>query len=228
MAETEGEALIAEQIAYYRARAPEYDETFSGAHDRALVAALDAFAPSGSVLELAAGTGAWTASVLRHPVSRLLALDASPEMLELHARRIGDARVERRVVNLFEWEPDETFDVVTFAFWLSHVPPARLAEFWARVGRALRPGGRVLFVDQERRGMTFETPSGDPDYPTVDRTLLDGRVMRAIKVYHPPERLAAALRELGWDGSVRGAGDGFLVGEARPAGWANAATRARR
>ncbi len=217
MAKSDGDALIAEQIAYYRARAPEYDATFRGAHDPALVAALDTFAPSGSVLELAAGTGAWTESVLRHPVSRLVALDASPEMLGLHARRIDDRRVERRVVDLFEWEPDETFGVVTFAFWLSHVPPARLADFWDRIRRALMPGGRVLFVDQQRRGMTFEVPSGDPDYPTVDRTLLDGRVMRAIKVYHRPQPLESTLRELGWEGSVRRAGDGFLVGVARRA-----------
>ncbi len=216
MADTNGDALIAEQIAYYRARAPEYDETFRGAHDPALVAALDAFAPSGSVLELAAGTGAWTESVLQHPVTRLTALDASPEMLELHARRIRDPRVERRVVDLFAWEPDERHDVVSFAFWLSHVPPARFDGFWARVERALAPGGRVLFVDQERRGMTFETPSNDPDYPTVDRTLLDGRVMRAIKIYYRPEVLEQRLRAVGWDARVRAAGDGFFAGEARP------------
>lgn len=218
MVKTDGDALIAEQIAYYRARASEYDVTFRGAHEPPLVAALDAFAPSGSVLELAAGTGAWTESVLRHPVSRLVALDASPEMLGLHARRIEDQRVERRVVNLFEWEPDEGFDVVTFAFWLSHVPPARLVDFWDRVGRALRPGGRVLFVDQERRGMTVEVPSSDPDYPTVDRALLDGRIMRAIKVYHRPHTLERRLHELGWEASVRRAGDGFLVGVAHRAG----------
>lgn len=218
MVKSDGDALIAEQIAYYRARAPEYDATFRGAHDPPLVAALDAFAPSGSVLELAAGTGAWTESVLRHPVSRLVALDASPEMLALHVRRVDDRRVERRVVNLFEWEPDERFDVVTFAFWLSHVPPARLAEFWDKVGRALHPTGRVLFVDQERRGMTIEVPSADPDYPTVDRTLLDGRVMRAIKVYHRPQPLEGTLRKLGWEASVRRAGDGFLVGAARRPG----------
>jgi demethylmenaquinone methyltransferase/2-methoxy-6-polyprenyl-1,4-benzoquinol methylase len=151
-------------------------------------------------------------------VSRLVALDASPEMLELHARRVEDRRVERRVVNLFDWEPDETFDVVTFAFWLSHVPPARLAEFWGKVGRALMPGGRVLFVDQDRRGMTFEVPSADPDYPTVDRTLGDGRVMRAIKVYHRPLALEKWLRARRWDATVRPAGDGFLVGVASLAG----------
>lgn len=214
MVKSDGDALIAEQIAYYRARAPEYDATFRGAHEPPLVAALDAFAPAGSVLELAAGTGAWTGSVLRHPVSRLVAVDASPEMLDLHAGHIDDPRVERRVVDLFAWEPDEMFDVVTFAFWLSHVPPARLPEFWGKVGRALRPGGRVLFVDQDRRGMTFEAPSPDPDYPTVERTLTDGRVMRAIKVYHPAHKLGELLRELGWEAAVRPVGDGFLVGVA--------------
>lgn len=217
MTSVDGDALIDEQIAYYGARAGEYDATFRGSHDPELVRALDAFAPSGSVLELAAGTGAWTESVLRHPVSRLVALDASPQMLERHARRIDDPRLERQIVDLFTWEPTETFDVVTFAFWLSHVPPARFSDFWARVGRALTPGGRVLFVDQDRRGMTFEAPSSDPDYPTVERTLLDGRVMRAIKIYHRPDHLEKALRTLGWEISVREAGSGFLVGEGRSA-----------
>ena len=66
--------------------------------------------------------------------------------------------------------------------------------------------------------MTLEVPSRDPDYPTVDRTLLDGRVMRAIKVYHRPQPLGAMLREIGWEASVRRAGDGFLVGVVSPAG----------
>ncbi len=219
MTQRDGEALIAEQMAYYRARAPEYDETFGGSHDPVVIGALDAFQPAGTVLELAGGTGAWTESIVRHPaVTRIVVLDASPEMLELHARRVDDSRVERRVTDLFSWEPDERFDLVTFAFWISHVPPARFAEFWSRVESALKPGGRVLFVDEDRRGMTFETPDRDPEYPSVERTLLDGRVMRAIKIYHRADELAALMGDLGWEASVREAGTGFLVGEARPAG----------
>lgn len=67
--------LLAEQIAYYRARAPRYDEWWRrcGAYDRgpelaaewdrqlALVeVALATFSVSGHVLELAGGTGWWT------------------------------------------------------------------------------------------------------------------------------------------------------------------------
>ena len=53
------DALVAEQTAYYRARAGEYDKTsaYDAVSRAALVAALEAFAPYGRVLELACGTG---------------------------------------------------------------------------------------------------------------------------------------------------------------------------
>src|SRR5579884_3468249 len=89
--------LLQQQIAYYRARAGEYDEWFlrQGRYDRGpglnarwfaevdeVRRALDAFAPAGSVLELAAGTGLWTEQLARH-AARLTAVDSSPEALAL-------------------------------------------------------------------------------------------------------------------------------------------------
>jgi demethylmenaquinone methyltransferase/2-methoxy-6-polyprenyl-1,4-benzoquinol methylase len=212
----DGDALIADQIAYYRVRAPEYNQTFSGSHDPELIAALDAFAPRGRVLELAAGTGAWTEAVLRHPIESLLAVDAAPEMLVYHERRIGDPRVTRLVADLFAWQPPDRYDVVTFAFWLSHVPPALFASFWGRVRVALAPGGRVFFVDQDRRGMGAEQPTGTPEWPTVERPVPGGGSMTAIKVYYRAAELGERLRAIGWDATVHEGGDQFLVGEARP------------
>ena len=59
--------LIEEQIAYYRARAAEYDATSPSPEGDPFVDgatatrdALRAFAPRGRVIELAAGTGQWT------------------------------------------------------------------------------------------------------------------------------------------------------------------------
>ena len=172
--------------------------------------------PRGRVLELACGSGAWTESLVTQPIESILAIDAAPEMLELHRQRISDPRVERQQADLFRWQPSATYDFVTFAFWLSHVPPARFDTFWAAVRRAVAPGGRAFFVDQDERGLAFEQPSEDMDYPIVERSLQDGRVMRAIKVYHHPAELQARLRALGWTVHVEAARGGVFWGEATP------------
>ena len=211
-----GERAIADQIAYYRARAPEYDEEFAAAHDPALVAALDDAAPRGRVLELACGTGAWTESLVTHPVESILAVDAAPEMLELHARRIHDPRVVRLQADLFRWKPPDRYDFVTFAFWLSHVPPARFEAFWRMVAGALDEGGRAFFVDQDDHGLEFENPSDDADYPTVERQLQSGAKMTAIKIYHRPAELQASLAALGWQSRVEAVPGGLFWGVATP------------
>src|SRR5436305_1940251 len=81
------EGLLAEQLSYYRAVAPEYDEAAQrdvSEIDRAeLEAALERFGPSGDVLELAGGTGHWTVSLTRY-ANRLTVLDASEETLAVN------------------------------------------------------------------------------------------------------------------------------------------------
>ncbi len=109
------DAILREQIAYYRARASEYDEWFlrQGRYDRgveenarwfaeaaqvadlleaSLRATQAADPPAGlNILELASGTGIWTERLLRH-AARLTIVDSSPEMLALTQERI--ARVQ--------------------------------------------------------------------------------------------------------------------------------------
>lgn len=211
-----GDRVIADQIAYYRARAPEYDETFRGSHDSHLVAALARIRPSGDVLELACGTGAWTEALIRHPARAIHCVDAAPEMLAFHERRIRDERVTRETADLFTWTPERRYDLVTFAFWLSHVPPARFEAFWRTVERSVAPRGEVFFVDEDERGLAFEHPDPDEDYPTVERQLRDGRTMKAIKVYHRASALRDRLRRLGWEATVTAVGERFLWGRAIP------------
>ena len=223
--------ILAEQLAYYRARAGEYDEWFlrQGRYDRGeehrrqwfdevatVEAALAEAGPKGDVLELACGTGIWT-RWLAERATRVTALDGSAEVLAINASRMPRKNVTFVEADLFEWEPSATYDFVFFGFWLSHVPAERFDAFWAMVGRALRPSGTAFFVD------SLATPQGtSPDQRiddggTVERRLNDGRTFRIVKIFYEPAGLAVRLAARGWAPSVRATSTFFVYGTARRA-----------
>jgi demethylmenaquinone methyltransferase/2-methoxy-6-polyprenyl-1,4-benzoquinol methylase len=217
------EDLLEEQIAYYRARAPEYDDwwfkrgrfsrppevrrAWAAAVDE-LEAAVDALGPTGAVLELAAGTGLWTERLARS-AETVTAVDASSEVLDQNRRRTAGrgAPVTYVVADLFSWEPPRRYDVVFFSFWISHVPPARFDAFWDLVDRALEPGGRVFLIDNAP-----PTDWSDGDGTVTRRALVDGRTFDIVKVYWSPEDLTARLAPLGWRADLRFTGELFLYG----------------
>jgi ubiquinone/menaquinone biosynthesis C-methylase UbiE len=203
--------LLTEQIAYYRARAGEYDQTspVDPASRAALVAAIDAFAPTGNVLELACGTGEWTVELARH-ATQLTAVDSSPEVLARNAERVNRRDVRYLQADLFAWSPPERFDVVFFSAWLSHVPPQRFAAFWELVGRCLGDDGRVFVIDELPAAAAHEQPIEDAPAPAVTRRLLNGAEFRAVKVFYAPEELQLMLAELGWRTTIETAGSRFF------------------
>lgn len=209
------QALLEEQVRYYRAVAGEYDShalAFPGG--KALADALDEFRPTGSVLELACGPGRWTAQLLRH-ASEVTAVDVSPEMLAIASARVGnDPRVRFVPADLFQWRPDRRYDVVFFGFWLSHVPPDRFAPFWSLVADCLRPDGRVFFVDDGYR--TAEELIEGEESVTVQRRLTDGTPYRIVKVPLRPDELERQLAQLGWQVTVHSTAGPFFWGSGQP------------
>lgn len=209
--------LLVEQLAYYRARAPEYSKTATldlPVHEltsarEVLLAALEDFRPAGAVLELACGPGTWTAELLRY-ADTVTSVDAAPEMLELAAAKTNSARVRFLRADLFAWEPDRRYDVVFFGFWLSHVPLERFEAFWSLVDRCLTPGGRVAFADDAYR-TPDELIEGERS-SVVCRHLSDGTAFRAVKVPHTPASLEERLLRLGWEFNVRNVGGPFFWG----------------
>jgi SAM-dependent methyltransferase len=216
------EDLLEEQIAYYRARAPEYDDWWFkrgrfqrppevrrrwAAEVAELEAAVDAFDPRGAVLELAAGTGLWTQRLVRTATS-VTAVDASPEVLALNRERVAGAGapVEHVVADLFAWEPPRRYDVVFFSFWISHVPPDRFDEFWTLVDRALVPDGRAFLIDNAPATDWYDGEGG-----VTRRELVDGRTFDIVKVYWSPVGLRNRLAPLGWRAELR-RGEFFLYG----------------
>ena len=212
--------LVGEQKRYYAERAPEYDDWWyrRGRYElepEALErwqadvaeaeAALDAFAPAGAVLELAAGTGIWTRKLVA-PADRVVAVDANAETLALNT---PDAELVR--ADVFAWEPAERFDLVFFSFWLSHVPEEGFDEFWSLVRAALGPGGRVFLVDSGA-GDTAHTGIGQA-YGEETRSLSDGRTFRVVKRRWTPRELAERVRPLGFELDLNDTANGhFLYG----------------
>jgi SAM-dependent methyltransferase len=203
MALDELDSLLAEQVAYYRARAHEYDATHAldAASRATLLDALRAFAPRGRVLELACGTGQWTAELAKH-ASLLTAVDASPEMIALNRARVRQDNVHYVEADLFAWSAAERYDVVFFSTWLSHVPPQRFEGFWALVADCLKENGRVFFIDELPAVAAHERWVADAIAPVVERPLTTGARYRAIKVLHDPAELGDRLSGLGWQADI--------------------------
>jgi SAM-dependent methyltransferase len=210
--------LLAEQVAYYRAVAPEYESlSVPGGGGSEVAAALEAFAPAGDVLELACGPGMWTELLLRRATS-VTAVDAAPEMLARARARVGEdadggggaSRVRFVQADLFSWRPDRPYDVVFFGFWLSHVPRNRFEAFWGFIGDCLKPGGRVFFVDDAFRPPE-ELIEGEAS-STIERRTSAGAAYRIVKVPYRPVELEQRLDELGWRLPVRQTSGTFYWG----------------
>jgi 2-polyprenyl-3-methyl-5-hydroxy-6-metoxy-1,4-benzoquinol methylase len=206
-----------EQIAYYRARAAEYEATsyrvVPGA-DRRIAALVGRLRPGGDLLEVACGTGMWTRH-LAGCAAAVTAIDAAPEMIALARRQVTAGNVTFVTADILTWAAPRRFDTVFFAFWLSHVPASAFGRFWALVRGALADGGRVQFVDDQPVAAALETyvqGSGE----VVERRLRDGTRHRLVKVIRHPADLTHQLTRLGWQVTITSSGD-WLVGQARPA-----------
>jgi len=180
------------------------------------------------VLELAAGTGLWTRLLLEGATS-LTAIDGAPEMIAINRARPGHEGVTFIRSNLFEDWPAGDADLVAFGFWLSHVPEDRLDAFLHRLDRALRPGGRIWFVDS---ALHVESGSRDlglvrPTDTTVRRRLNDGSEYEIVKVFHEPDELEARFLRHGWDVRVTPRGEFFYTGSGRRRSPARGATMTR-
>ncbi len=148
-------------LAYYEARAPEYDDWYlrrgryerGPIHDAAWNAELDvagrwldALPIAGEIVELAAGTGWW--SPLLAAKGELSLYDGNPGPLDRARERLVAHRLRAHLHVRDAWaEPDRAVDAVFTGFWLSHVPRARLDAFLAIVRRWLKPGGTFAFID---------------------------------------------------------------------------------
>jgi ubiquinone/menaquinone biosynthesis C-methylase UbiE len=214
-------------VAYYSARAAEYDDWYlrrgryshGPVHDAAWNAELDAagrwldaLALDGEIVELAAGTGWW--SPLLAAKGSLSLYDAAEAPLDRARDRLLAHGLRAHLHVRDAWaEPDRQVDALFVGFWLSHVPRERLAAFLVLARRWLKPGGMFAFIDS-----LPDPQSGATDHPPVTddhsiRRLADGREFRIVKVHYSPEELTQALVATGLESvEVTTTGRFFLLG----------------
>ncbi len=222
--------LLQQQAAYYRARAQEYDQWFyrQGYYDwgpafkaqwqqevQIVRAQLHSSADHIHILEMAGGTGIWTQELVQIG-SHITTLDAAPEMIAINRAKLQSEQVTYQQVDLFQWQPQREYDMVFFGFWLSHVPAEKLSPFLQMVHRALKPAGRLFFVDSQQA----ETTS--PHRRTIQlssdresRALNDGRRFEIVKIYYHPPQLTETLRQHGFDIAVQATPTYFIYADGK-------------
>jgi demethylmenaquinone methyltransferase/2-methoxy-6-polyprenyl-1,4-benzoquinol methylase len=188
---------------YYQKRAPTYDAVYEYPERQRDLRFLERYTAnlfSGlDVLEVAAGTGYWTAHIASQARS-VLATDVITEALEqIHQREIrGSVRIKPCSAYLLT-ELGRNFNGAFAGLWISHVPKQRLCEFLETLHQVLLPGATVLFIDnspaQCRRLPLSHTDEHGNTYQ--DRVLEDGSTHRILKNFPTQTELLEATRAFG-------------------------------
>jgi trans-aconitate 2-methyltransferase len=120
-----------------------YDETSSPQQAWAsdVLGRLDGIAQDATLLDVGCGTGRVTESLLSLvPRGRVLAIDASADMVELARKRLGD-RAEVWCQDVLELDLDQPVDAIVSTATLHWVTDHD--RLWARLAGALRPEGML-------------------------------------------------------------------------------------
>jgi SAM-dependent methyltransferase len=181
---------------YYRLRAREYDAVYRKPERQVdivrLGAQLATLVEGRRVLEVAAGTGYWTAAIAPTAKS-VLATDAVDETLAVaRSREYPDARVEFAVCDAFALDKvPGSFDAALACFWLSHLTRDRMPLFFRHLGARLEPGARVVVADNMYvEGSNHPITRTDAEGNTFQRRALEsGAEFEVVKNFPTPDEL---------------------------------------
>lgn len=204
--------ILQEQIAYYRARAAEYDEWFYrknrfdyGEEENRrwfneateLRERLHRIPKQEHILELAPGTGIWTQELVKM-CDAITAVDASPEMIAINKAKVQSEKVNYVEADLFKWQATQEYDMIFCGFWLSHVPPEKLDAFLQSIKHALKPDGIFFMIDsRSKQSSTAKDQTLPSEGVVMQRVLNDGSNFKVIKVYYETDDLEQVLARNG-------------------------------
>jgi SAM-dependent methyltransferase len=186
---------------YYDQRAAEYEQIYlprDEAHGRELgelARGLRVAMEGRGVLEVACGTGYWTACAAQVARS-VTATDVSRAMLAEAREKVLPPNVTIQLADAYDLTAvDGEFDAAVAMFWLSHVPRARLRTFLDGMHARLLPGSIVYLADNvylPRVGGELLPADGSGDTYKL-RRLGDGGRHRVLKNYFSERELSELL-----------------------------------
>jgi ubiquinone/menaquinone biosynthesis C-methylase UbiE len=191
-------------LAYYSARAAEYEKVYDKPERQHEVAVLRESIPryfaGRNVLEVACGTGYWTRLIAREAAT-VTATDLSEAVLALaRQRQPASHPVQFRVADALDLGTlAGTFDAAFVGFWWSHVLKRDLAPFLAGLHRRLSPGGRVLIADNRyvEGSNASITRIDDAGNSYQLRRLEDGSEYEVLKNFPSSDEIRARIEAAG-------------------------------
>jgi SAM-dependent methyltransferase len=196
-------------VTYYRRRAAEYDEVYNKPErqvDIALLGSRLAHLLSGRrVLEVAAGTGYWTAFYAQ-VVELVTATDINSSVLDIaRDRRAWPGTVTFHYADAFDLDSvPGTFDAAFVGFLWSHISLSTLDAFLLGLSQRLEPSALVVLADNRYvEGSNHPITRRDAGGNTYQhRRLADGSSWEVLKNFPAFNELAARLSRFGSEVAV--------------------------
>jgi demethylmenaquinone methyltransferase/2-methoxy-6-polyprenyl-1,4-benzoquinol methylase len=146
-------AVNADMADYYRRRAATYERVYHKPQRQADLRAMEAWIAQPFAgregLEIACGTGWWTPHAARDS-RHWLATDLNPETIAIaRAKPLPPGKVTFEIADAYDLRTlgERRFDAAFAGCWWSHVPLQKLSAWVDGVHARLRPGARVVVLD---------------------------------------------------------------------------------
>jgi demethylmenaquinone methyltransferase/2-methoxy-6-polyprenyl-1,4-benzoquinol methylase len=198
-------AMNTDLLAYYGARAAEYEEVYAKPERQQDLSRAKAFLQEAfrgkEVFEIACGTGYWT-EVIAETADTVYASDANDAVLEIaRSKNYSPAETAFIRADIFELEPTREYESLFGGFILSHMPLQQLDAFLdVCMGQVMEDGWVVLmdncFVEGSNTPIAFRDDNGNT---YQHRALKDGSVHSVLKNFPDENFLLARLHGRGKD-----------------------------
>jgi ubiquinone/menaquinone biosynthesis C-methylase UbiE len=185
-------------VAYYAARAKEYEKIYDKPERQGEISDLTTLFqnifPGKEVLEIACGTGYWTERIAKVAAS-VLATDINEPMIEIaRSKTYERANVTFKVADMFTYSSSEVESIFGGFIW-SHINLQDLGRFIDTVNGFMKPGGTVVFADNNYTEGSSSPISSTDEYGNTyqARVLENGDTYSVVKNFPTEETFKKVL-----------------------------------